>query len=77
VTRTCAILLTRVDCARDCAACREEWAERAAILEHGQGTGGTPERPTCATRAEAEALARDQLRERLAGERRGQMPLAV
>ena len=46
-----------------CNACLAEWEERAAILEHGQGTGGSPERPTCANRADAEAEATQQLRE--------------
>ena len=49
-----------------CNACLAEWEERAAILEHGQGTGGSPERPTCANRADAEAEATRQLREAVA-----------
>ena len=50
----------------ECASCLAEWEERAAILEHGQGTGGSPERPTCASRTEAEAEATRQLREAVA-----------
>jgi hypothetical protein len=40
-----------------CDDCCDDIAERSAILQYGQGTGGSPERPTCATRAEADALA--------------------
>lgn len=76
MTRLCPILSAAVDCSRgDCAACREEWEERADILEFGEGTGGNPERPTCPSRAEAEAMARDQLRAALGGEWRGQLRL--
>lgn len=46
----------------ECQACLEALVERAAILQYGQGTGGSPETPTCATRDEADRLARDQLR---------------
>ena len=47
----------------ECQACIDDWHERADILEYGQGTGGTPERTTCATRADAEAEATRQLRD--------------
>jgi hypothetical protein len=66
MSRRCPILQTAVVCARDCVECRIDHEERAAILEFGQGTGGSPERPTCATRADAEAMAREQLRDALA-----------
>jgi hypothetical protein len=44
----------------DCRPCREGITERSAILEFGEGTGLNRETPTCATRAEADALARRQ-----------------
>lgn len=43
-----------------CEPCRESLDERAAILEYGEGTGFNHETPTCATRAEADQLARRQ-----------------
>jgi hypothetical protein len=49
-----------------CLPCIEGWRERTAILEYGQGTGGSSERPTCANREQAEALATKQLREAVA-----------
>ena len=54
----------------DCLACRDDLAERAAILLFGQGTGYGKEQPTCATRAEADALAAKQAREAMPGTQR-------
>jgi hypothetical protein len=45
---------------KPCESCREDMAERSAILQFGEGTGNPSEMPTCATRAEADALARSQ-----------------
>lgn len=67
--RRCPVLLTSTECSRDCDACREQWEERAAILEYGQGTGNPREIPTCNGRAAAEALARQQLADSLPGQR--------
>ena len=61
-----------------CFGCSEDLAERAAILEHGQGTGADldpdfrppqVERPTCRTRKEAEALAVEQARAAMLGQK--------
>ena len=52
-----------------CSSCRESLEERAAILEFGQGTGGSPERPTCSSREAADALALEQARASLPGQR--------
>jgi hypothetical protein len=43
-----------------CEPCRESLDTRSAILEYGEGTGLNHETPTCATRAEADQLARRQ-----------------
>lgn len=69
MSRRCPILATVVFCARDCDACREQWEERAAILEFGQGTGNPREVPTCDGRAAAEAMARQQLADSMPGQR--------
>lgn len=69
MTRKCSILLENVDCSRACAACVDEWAERAALIQY------LPRVPL--TRPAAEALAREQLRSRIAKDRRGQMYLAI
>ena len=50
-----------------CADCVDTWNERAAILEYGQAPYGG--KPVFASRAEAEQMARDQLRARV---RRGE-----
>jgi hypothetical protein len=52
-----------------CWACREALAERAAILFFGQGTGGSPEEPTCSSRADADTLAALQLLATMPGQR--------
>lgn len=52
-----------------CSACGAGYEERAAILEYGQGTGGSPEEATCANRAEAETLAKQQMRDTMTGQR--------
>jgi hypothetical protein len=51
-----------------CFGCSEDLDERAAILEFGQGTGGSSERPTCATRQEAIAMAIRHVRESMPGQ---------
>ena len=66
----CPLNRSPIACPRQpCAACREDLLERAAILEFGQGTGNPREQPTCSTRAEADALAVEQARARLSGQR--------
>lgn len=71
VTRACPILALRVECSRrDCEACQACYVERAAHVAHHRGLGVEP-----LSRAEAEALAREQLREALERERRGQLRL--
>ena len=72
MSRPCSVLRGQVPetCPRaPCGNCVEDLAERAAILQYGQGTGGSPELPTCATRAEADALARAQALEAMPGQR--------
>jgi len=56
-----------------CRPCLDLWDERAAILEYGQGTGGSPERPTCDGRVSAEAEATAQIRAELGRDKQGSL----
>ena len=47
----------------DCLGCNDAQDEREGILQYGQGTGGSPEKPTCRTHAEAVKMAQEQARE--------------
>lgn len=60
--RRCPLLVCEADCLGDCAACREDLAERSALIEFGGAAS---------TRAEADALALAQLRERATRQRQG------
>jgi len=57
----------------ECQECLDDWRERAAILEYGQGTGGSPERPTCDGRVSAEAEATAQIRAELGRDKQGSL----
>lgn len=71
MTRACPILASRVECSRrDCEACQACHVERAAHVAHYRGLDVKP-----LSDAAADALARDQLRDALERERRGQMRL--
>lgn len=59
MARRCPILATAVICSRDCTVCRQEWDERAALVADGCKVG----------RTESEAIACQQLAERLPGQR--------
>lgn len=52
-----------------CISCMDGIEERAAILQFGEGTGGSLERPTCATREEANRMAREQALAAMTGQR--------
>lgn len=54
---------------RPCSNCAEDLLERAAILEFGMGTGNPREEPTCRSRLEADALALEQAKASLPGQR--------